>query len=133
MTTPAICKPKFGENTEPKKGGTIYIASKVTVEEKEKAFLFIRAADWLYSSSYVSIWLNGKQIVETESFTKLDGKCWGSSKIPMPNWAEIGKVYTIEIREKSSSKSFRTDYTVGLSNTIITDDYISFKKEKLWI
>lgn len=33
-------------------------------------------------------------------FTEYNGKAYGSIKMPMPNWAELGKTYVIKIREK---------------------------------
>lgn len=66
---------KFGENLESKKGGSIYIASKVTIDTNEKAFLFVRAVNdysTSYTSSTFSVWVNGKSIVENEFFNQFD-------------------------------------------------------------
>jgi hypothetical protein len=63
---------KFTESLLPQKGGTIYIASKIIVSDKEKVFLFARASGPYFSGSLFSIWLNGKPIVENEIFQKYD-------------------------------------------------------------
>lgn len=63
---------QFQEKLEPnKKGGTIYIASKISVNSNLKAFLFARASNnWgtTYTSSTFSIWLNEKVIIENVEF-----------------------------------------------------------------
>lgn len=64
---------KFTENLENKNGGVIYVASKVTVEDKEKVFLFSRAGGPYYSQSIFSVWVNGKPIVENVNYFKYDG------------------------------------------------------------
>ena len=53
---------QFSEAIEQKKGGAIYLASKIIMTTKEKAYLIAKSA--LYSNCSFSIWVNGKTIGE---------------------------------------------------------------------
>lgn len=61
---------QFSENLENKNGGSIYVASKIIMEDKEKVFLFLRARD---SGSTFSFWVNGSPVLENNSYSGFDG------------------------------------------------------------
>lgn len=66
---------RFSEGFEPKKGGTIYLASKITVNDSEKVYLFARAINnysTSHTSSIFSIWLNNKPIVQNVAYSNYD-------------------------------------------------------------
>ena len=66
---------KFGDAFEAKKGGTVYLATKITVEDSEKVYLFARAINnyaTAHTSSLFSIWLNGKPIVQNVAYLNYD-------------------------------------------------------------
>jgi hypothetical protein len=65
-------KYKFTDVLESKNGGTIYVASKITLEDKEKVYLYARAAGPYYSQSIFSIWVNGNPIVEGVNYLKYE-------------------------------------------------------------
>lgn len=62
---------RFGESLESAAGGTIYYATKITMEEKEKVYLYSNANGYISESSF-SVWLNGKLIVENDKYLRFE-------------------------------------------------------------
>ena len=58
---------QFAEGLAAKKGGTIYLASKVTVLEKDRVYLIARSSP--YTKCVFSIWLNGRPVIENIDYT----------------------------------------------------------------
>lgn len=66
---------KFTNSLDSKMGGTIYIASKITVETNEKPYLFLWATNQNArdcTNSIVSIWLNGKLLVDKITYKNFE-------------------------------------------------------------
>lgn len=58
---------QFAEGLGPKKGGIIYLASKITVLEKDRIYLIARSSP--YTKCIFSIWVNGKPVIENIDYT----------------------------------------------------------------
>lgn len=76
---------KFNDNVESINGGTIYLATKITVDSSEKIFLFAKTINnypAAYSNSLLSVWVNGKSIIESTAFLNFEDNIF-SQKITL--------------------------------------------------
>lgn len=65
-------KYKFTDNMDNKLGGTVYLATKITAEDAEKAYLFFRSNENGNATNKVSVYLNGNALTDNIDFLKND-------------------------------------------------------------
>lgn len=105
---------KFTNNLDSKTGGTIYVASKITLESNEKPFLFLWATNYFArdcTSSVVSIWVNGKPLVERITFRSFEDNTI-YQKLPLIKGENILLIKIVGVQDYEWGKN----YSIGLGD-----------------